>query len=204
MAESATRNSTYGTVIGGPYGPSADLMKAGLATSSDYTIWGFNDSNGVLRFGVTTSGGANYNTSGVRESYTSGNLDAGKIQFQRTVTITSAAAGTAVNIVLDSEVPTGKKVYLLGFRGQVAGGTLWATTATVKVQDTNGTPVDFITVAVAAMTANANIFANTTNVTPENAYMRNTGGTASKGLQLKGNANGTGSDFIVTVYGYIA
>jgi hypothetical protein len=194
-------NGVKGIAFGPVYGSSEPQQGLGFdaTTGAPY----IKDTANVTQLGVTTLGVQTY-AAGVATGYLPGNLDSGRIMFERTVTITSAAAGTAVSIVADSEVPAGKKCYVLGFRGQVAGGTLWATTATVKVQDTNGTPVDFITVAVAAMTANANIFANTANVTPENAYMRNTGGTAAKGVRLKGNANGTGSDFIVTVYGYIA
>lgn len=37
------------------------------------------------------------------------NLDSGRIEFARTVTITSAAASVAIPIVTDAEVPAGKK-----------------------------------------------------------------------------------------------
>jgi hypothetical protein len=55
MAQGVTRN-IYGTVIGGPYGPGADVLKAGVYASSDYTSWGFNDSNGTAQLTVTTAG----------------------------------------------------------------------------------------------------------------------------------------------------
>lgn len=119
----------------------------------------------------------------------------------RTVTITSAAAITPVIFITDAEVVaagmTGAKAYLMSFVSKVNGVTAWATTATVKLQDTSA--VDFVTVAVAAMTGNAVIFPQTANVTSENAYALGSGGTASKGMQLKGDANGTGSDYTVTV-----
>jgi len=123
--------------------------------------------------------------------------------FHKTVTITSAAAATAVSVLSDAVVGTGRKVFLQGFIGRVNGATNWATTATVKIQDTNGTPVDFVTAAVAALTGNSRVVPGTANVTLENAYANGTGGTLSKGLQLKGDANGTGSDLIVTVWGII-
>lgn len=132
------------------------------------------------------------------------NLDSGRIFFSRYATITSAAAVTAVTIIADSEVPAGKKVYVTDFSGRVNGTTVWGTTATVKIQDTNGTPVDFVTVAVAAMTSQARVYLGTANVTDENARSLGTGGTAAKGLVVKGDANGTGSDFVVWVNGYIA
>lgn len=124
--------------------------------------------------------------------------------FHVTGTITSAAAATAVNIIPASAIPAGKKIYVQGFVAKVDGATEWATTATVKIQDTNGTAVDYVTFAVAAMTANAKLVPGTANVTLEDAYCEGSGGTAEKGLQLKGNANGTGSDFKVTVWGVIA
>jgi hypothetical protein len=123
--------------------------------------------------------------------------------FVATATITSAAAATPVELLADSAVPAGKKVYVTGFHAKVNGGTLWATTATVKIQDTNVIPVDFFTMAVAALTANAEVRPGTANITSEAAYLLGTAGTIAKGLRLLGNANGTGSDLVVTVYGVI-
>ncbi len=127
-----------------------------------------------------------------------------KRQFHVTATITSAAAATAVPLLADSLIPSGKKVYLQGFIARVNGATGWGTTATVKIQDTNGTPVDFVTMAVAALTNAARVVPGTANVTLEDAYAAGTGGTAGKGLQVKGNANGTGSNLIVSAWGVIA
>lgn len=132
------------------------------------------------------------------------NLDNGRYNFVRTVTLTSAAAAAGISIITDAEVPAGRKVYITQFYANVAGATNWATTATVKIQDTNGTPVDFATFAVAAMTGNSKLYMNTANVTDEVARIRMTGGTAAKGIRAIGDANGTGSDFIVTVIGFIA
>lgn len=120
-----------------------------------------------------------------------------------TATITSAAAATAVSLIPDSMVGAGEKCYLMGFIGRVNGTTVWGTTATVKIQDTNSSAVDFVTAAVAALTSQARIYPGTANVTSEDAYSLGTGGTAGKGLQLKGNANGTGSDFVVSVLVWI-
>lgn len=55
MAQGATRN-IYGTVIGGPYGPGADVLKAGLYASSDYSSWGINDATGTPQLTVSTAG----------------------------------------------------------------------------------------------------------------------------------------------------
>jgi len=123
--------------------------------------------------------------------------------FQRACTITSAAAGTAVHCLADADIPSGKKVYLTGFFALVNGGTLWATTATCAIQDTNGTPVNFVTIPVADLTANATVGPWTALVTFGAAFGAGTGGTTAKGLDIKCNANGTGSDLIVTVSGII-
>lgn len=124
------------------------------------------------------------------------------IPFRRTVTITSAAAATAIPILTDAEVGVGKKVYINQAIGNVAGATVWATTATVAIQDT--ADVAGITYAVAGMTANATLFPNTANVTLATVVSRGLGFTAGKGISVKGNANGTGSDYVVTVTGFIA
>lgn len=110
-----------------------------------------------------------------------------EILFQRTATITSAAAGTPVNILLTADVPATKKVYLQGFIARVNGATAWGTTATVKIQDNNGTPVDFVTMPVSVLTNAARVFPSTTNVVCEDAFAAGTGGTAQKGLQLVGD-----------------
>lgn len=123
------------------------------------------------------------------------------IQFTRTVTLTSAAAGTAVSVVTDAEVPAGFTLFVEDWSAKVNGGTLWGTVTSVKLQDTSA--VDFSTIAVAALAANAYVKPNTANVTVDPAMAINTGGTAGKGLQIKANANGTGSDLVVTVVGYL-
>lgn len=125
-------------------------------------------------------------------------------RFHATATITSAAAATPVNLVPDTAVPAGKKCYLEGFLLRVNGATGWGTTANVKIQDTNGTPVDFATVLVALLTNAARVGCEPkSNLTLEDAFAAGTGGTAAKGLQVVGDANGTGSDLIVSVWGVI-
>jgi hypothetical protein len=125
------------------------------------------------------------------------------IQLIRTVTIVSTAAATPVSIVADSEVPAGFVPFAVDFFGKVNGATAWTVLATVKIQDTNGAPVDFATIAVAALTGNAFIGRHTANVTIENAMALGTGGTSGKGLQVKGNANaGVGSNLVLTVVAY--
>lgn len=124
--------------------------------------------------------------------------------FKATATLTSAAAATPVTLLADANVPAGKKVYITGFFAKVNGATVWATTANVYVKDNAGSPVTAITMAVAALTANAFVGLTTTNITVADPVALNTGLTAAKGLQLVANANGTGSDLVVTVTGFIA
>ena len=121
--------------------------------------------------------------------------------FIRSCTITSAAAATPVTCLMDSAVPSTQKVYLMGWRAKVNGATPWATTATCSITDSGS--ISFASIAVAALTANAYIVDTTANVTLQTAYTLNTGGGADKGLQISCNANGTGSDLVVTVYGVI-
>lgn len=122
--------------------------------------------------------------------------------FHVTGTITSAAAATAVNLIPDTDIPDGKRIYLQGFMASVNGATNWATTATVTIEGTDGT--DFAVMAVAALTGNAEVGPWSSNIIAASAYATGTGGTINKGLQLKGDANGTGSDLKVTVWGVIA
>lgn len=127
------------------------------------------------------------------------------IHFERTATIVSTAAGTAVPLIRDAEVPVGFVPYVTGFSVAVNGSTAWSggSFTALGLTDTNGTPVSFASVAVAALTSNANVFPHSSNVTLGAAFRLQSGGTAGKGLQAKGDANaGAGSDVVVTVRGY--
>ncbi len=127
------------------------------------------------------------------------------ISFERTATIVSTAAGTAVALVKDAEVPVGFVPYVTGFIVSVNGGTAWSggSFTTLALQDSNGSPVSFASIAAAALTGNSSIFPHTSNVTLGAAYRLQSGGTAGKGVQVKGDANaGAGSDAVVTVRGY--
>jgi hypothetical protein len=121
--------------------------------------------------------------------------------FFETVTITSASAATPVNILPDARVGAGRKVYLEYFIARVNGTTVWGTTSTVKVQDTSS--VDLVTLAVAGLTSQARLVPASANVTLEDAYSLGTGCTAGKGIQVKGDVNGTGSPLVITVKGVI-
>lgn len=122
--------------------------------------------------------------------------------FKATATLTSAAAAVAITVLADTAVPAGKKVYVTNVFAKVNGATNWATTATVVLQDSAA--VAGVTYAVAALTGNAFVGLTTANVTVAAPVSTGVGFTAAKGLQIVGNANGTGSDLVVTVTGFIA
>ena len=69
------------------------------------------------------------------------------------------------------------------------------------IEDTSGN--DLVTIAVAAMTSNTFIDDGSANVTKEARYRLGTGGASDAGLQISCNANGTGSDLVVTLSGSI-
>lgn len=114
-------------------------------------------------------------------------------------TISSAGATAAVTVVPDAAVEGTQKCYLLpGWIAKVSSTVAWTTAQTVKLQDTNGTPVDFVTMTTAALTSGALVNDRVSNITSENAYVQGTGGTPGKGVQLKGDAAMTGSPLVVT------
>ena len=121
--------------------------------------------------------------------------------FKKTATLTSATAATPVHLLTDAEVGAGKKAYVSKIYFSVNGATNWATTATVTLQDTAG--VVGATVLVAGLTGNAMFDEGGAKVTLGEAIADGNGFTAGKGLDIAGNANGTGSDLIVTVFGCI-
>jgi len=121
--------------------------------------------------------------------------------FRVTGTLTSAAAATPVVLLTDAQVGVGRKVYITNFIENVNGATVWATTANVFVQDTAA--VAAITTAVAGLTANATLTIGTANVTLATTVSQGAGLAAGKGIAIAGNANGTGSNLIVTVSGFI-
>jgi len=113
-------------------------------------------------------------------------------------------------LIPDDQVPKGCKCYVTDIRMGETAGAAAAGGTSLKLQDTNGTPVDFITFAGTIGTtlpAGANIFYgyNVGTTTYENALKNMTGGTASKGLQWKGAGTFTGScRFNYMVKGYFA
>ncbi len=116
-------------------------------------------------------------------------------------TLTSAAAATAVNLIADSAVPAGRKVYITGYLAKVDGATDWATTTSVTIEGTDGT--DFSVLTASALDGNELHGPFSDSAAVAAAMSKGTGGTAATGVQVIGNANGTGSDLVVTIFGVI-
>lgn len=131
------------------------------------------------------------------------NAALGGRSFMKKAVLTSAAAATPVHLLTDAEVGAGKKAYVSKIYFSVDGETAWATTTSVTLQDTADTPEVGATVAVAGLIANAMIDEGNTNVTLAAPIADGDGFTTAKGLDIAGDANGTGSDLIVTVFGCI-
>lgn len=126
------------------------------------------------------------------------------IPFYARATLTAAAAGTAVHVVPEADVPAGKKILPIDVVLNVSGGTAWtdATATIVKLQDTAGTPVVVATYAKAGLTANAVLGKIGANITTGVPIKTGVGLTAGKGLDIVSDANfGAGSDIIVSVFG---
>lgn len=123
--------------------------------------------------------------------------------FSATATLTSAAAATPVAVLADVAVGAGKKVYITGFVASVNGSTEWGTATKVTLQDSNGAPVEFFELAAASLIANAELRPGSEGVTAGAAYLLGTGGTTAKGLELVADDDGTGSNLVVTVWGFI-
>lgn len=129
------------------------------------------------------------------------------IPFVATAKISATSAGTAVVILPDSSVTRGRQVFITDLLLVVSSSTAWTdvTATKLSITDTNGTPVSVVDIAKAGLTANAIINAlGGTNQTLGTNIVTGVGLTASKGIQIKGDANFTaGSDIYVTVSGVI-
>lgn len=123
--------------------------------------------------------------------------------FMKTATLTSAAAATPVHILTDAEVGAGKKAYVSQVFLSVNGAVNWGTTATISIQDTAGSPVPGCTFDATKLVANSMHQLASSDFTLLAPIADGAGFTTAKGLDIAGNANGTGSDLIVTVFGCV-
>ncbi len=123
--------------------------------------------------------------------------------FSRTCTITSAAGATAIHCLAAADVPSNVAPYVTEMIAKVNGSTAYGTIANCYLKDTASSPVTLVTMAAAALTANAVLGLNTANVTLADPVALGTGATLAKGIDLVCNATGTGSDLVVTVVGVL-
>ena len=129
------------------------------------------------------------------------NAALGGRSFMKKAVLTSTDAATPVHLLTDVEVGSGKKAYVSKIYFSVDGDTEWASTANVTLQDT--AEVVGATVAVAGLTADAMFDEGDTKVALAAPIADGAGFTTAKGLDIVGDADGTGSDLIVTVFGCI-
>lgn len=197
---------TFNTVDGVVYWNDTDKSFSDKLTVGYYKVGQLKtvkDSGGVIVFTKFEKADIVATDVATLQAVVEANAALGGRFFKKTATLTSAAAATPVHLLTDAEVGAGKKVYVSKIYYSVDGETKWATTATVTLQDTATSPVVGATVAVAGLTANAMIDEGDTNVTLAEPIADGDGFTTAKGLDIAGNANGTGSDLIVTVFGCI-
>jgi hypothetical protein len=127
------------------------------------------------------------------------------LPFFAEATLPSATGATPVQLVapIVSGPLLGRKLYLNKFIMRVDGATAWTTTSIVTLTDTNGTPNPFVTVPVAALTANARVLESTAGVILEDSFSRGTGSATNAGLQIFADVNaGAGSNLIVQASGF--
>jgi hypothetical protein len=112
-----------------------------------------------------------------------------------------AAINSGAVILPDTQVPQGCRCYVTDVQF-CFNGTAFATATDIRISDTNGTPVDFATVAIANTSSYQRL--GGANVTAGAGIA--TGGTLSKGLQIrKTGSNATGGHaFTVVVRGFFA
>jgi hypothetical protein len=200
-----TAEDTFGTANAYVYFNNTSKDFSDQATTGYYKVGQVNEikTGGVIRFTKFEKAEVVSSSIGDLETIVTANAALGGRFFKKTATLTSAAAATPVHLLTDAEVGAGKKAYVAQVFFSVDGGVNWATTATVALQDTAGTPVVGCTAAVAGLVANAMITLTNTNVTLAAPIADGVGFTTAKGLDIAGNANGTGSNLLVTVFGCI-
>lgn len=122
--------------------------------------------------------------------------------FKKTVTLTSALAGTAVT-VLDM-IGADERAYISGMILKVDGAIAWmdASATIVKIQDTSS--VVGITIPKALLVGNAILFLSSASVALGDSVSEGTGFTLGSALSIVGDANfGSGSDIKCTLFGFI-
>lgn len=200
-----TSEDTFGTANAYVYFKAADKKFSDTATVGYYKVGQLKTvkASGVIDFVKYEKAELVSDSIETLEAIVTANAALGGRFFKKTATLTSAAAATPVHLLTDAEVGSGKKAYVSKIFFSVDGGTNWATTSAVTLQDTAASPVVGATVAVAGLTGNAMIDEGNSNVTLAAPVADGVGFTTGKGLDIAGNANGTGSNLLVTVFGCI-
>lgn len=98
------------------------------------------------------------------------------------------------------------KVYPQDFRLAVDGAVVWTAAQTLSLEDTADTPVQIAAIASNSLTANAALLKDGAGITLADAFNKNTGLTAGKGMQVRMTSAGpvaAGSDLLLTISGII-
>ena len=194
-AELTNAEDTFGTPGAYVYWNNTDKSFSDKVTTGYYKVGQLNTAkaSGVITFNKFERAEIVSSDVATLEAVVTANAALGGRFFKKTATLTSAAAATPVHLLTDAEVGAGKKAYVSKVFLSVDGAVNWGTTATVTLQDTAGSPVVGLTAAVAGLTANAMIDEGNSNVTLAAPIADGAGFTTAKGLDIAGNANGTGS-----------
>lgn len=125
----------------------------------------------------------------------------------KSVTAAEVIAG-AVTLLSDSDVPYGLKVVPTNVVINFDGSTAFTTATDIRVSDTSGTPIDFVTVAIANTTGTkvVPVASAPTGVTVGTAMKNlNASGAAGKGLQLRttGSTPAAGATLYLVIEGFV-
>lgn len=202
-AELTASEDTFGTPGAYVYWNNTDKSFSDTVTTGYYKVGQLNTAKagGVIAFNKFERAEIVSSDVATLEAVVTANAALGGRFFKKTATLTSAAAATPVHVLTAAEVGAGKKAYVSQVFFSVDGGTNWGTTATISVQDTAASPVVGCTVATSALTGNAMVqLSDATLLAP---IADGAGFTTAKGIDIVGDANGTGSNLLVTVFGCI-
>lgn len=201
-----TAENTFATVGQMVYFNNTDKSFSDTATTGYYKVGQLNtvkDANGVIAFNKFEKADIVSSSVGDLETIVTANAALGGRFFKKTATLTSAAAATPVHILTAAEVGAGKKAYVSQVFLSVDGAVNWGTTATITLQDTAGSPVAGATFDASKLLANSMHQLASSDFTLLAPVADGAGFTAAKGLDVVGNANGTGSNLLVTVFGCV-
>lgn len=204
-SELTTSEDTFGTVGQYVYWNNVSKDFSDTATTGYYKVGQLTiaKTNGVITFNKFEKAEIVSSSVADLQTIVTANAALGGRFFKKTVTLTSAAAATPVHILTAAEVGAGKKAYVSQVFLSVDGAVNWGTTATITLQDTAASPVAGATFDASKLVANSMHQLASSDFTLLAPIADGAGFTAAKGLDVVGNANGTGSNLLVTVFGCI-